>query len=244
MAVEQADDEVQVAGPAAPGADGDFTHKVCFAAGSEGSELFVVLVPDAGRRHPPGGGSGSWQMGEDVARDVGSRNIGGDPAQPSLHAINPIALLVASVPARSGRRIVRFCALLFFRAVIESCDEVCRVGSGRPANPNDARRTSFDFPPVDRDDAFTIVDALRPIASRHVVSVARVALAWLLHHESVMSVIIGAKTPEQLQDNLAASTVSLAPADLAALDEISALTPEYPGWMVDRQSTGRVPEAR
>ena len=112
------------------------------------------------------------------------------------------------------------------------------------ANPNDARRTSFDFPPVDRDHAFTIVDALRPIASQHGVSVARVALAWLLQQKSVMSVIIGAKTPEQLADNIAASTLTLAPADLAALDEISALTPEYPGWMVGRQNAGRVPDPK
>jgi aryl-alcohol dehydrogenase-like predicted oxidoreductase len=111
------------------------------------------------------------------------------------------------------------------------------------ASPNDARRTSFDFPPVDHGHAFTIVDALRPIASRHGVSVARVALAWLLHRKSVMSVIIGAKTPEQLQDNLAASSLTLAATDLAALEEISALRPEYPGWMVDRQNAGRVPAA-
>ncbi len=111
------------------------------------------------------------------------------------------------------------------------------------ASPNDARRTSFDFPPVDRGHAFTIVDTLRPIAARHGVSVARVALAWLLHQKGVMSVIIGAKTPEQLQDNLAASTLSLAAADLAALDEISALKPEYPGWMVTRPRAGRGPAA-
>jgi aryl-alcohol dehydrogenase-like predicted oxidoreductase len=112
------------------------------------------------------------------------------------------------------------------------------------AKPNDARRSSFDFPPVDREHAFTIVDAIRPIAARHEVSVARVALSWLLHQKSVMSVIIGAKTPEQLSDNIAASDLQLTEADLAALDKASALAPEYPRWMVDRQSTGRVPEPR
>ena len=68
------------------------------------------------------------------------------------------------------------------------------------AGPNDARRTRFDFPPVEREHAYNVVDAILPIAERHGVSVARVALAWLLHQKSVMSVIVGAKTPEQLAD--------------------------------------------
>ena len=110
--------------------------------------------------------------------------------------------------------------------------------------PNDARRTSFDFPPVDREHAFAIVDAMRPIAERHGVSVARVALAWLLHQKVTMSVIIGAKTSEQLRDNLAASDLRLSDEELAALDKASALTPEYPAWMVERQNSDRVPGAR
>jgi aryl-alcohol dehydrogenase-like predicted oxidoreductase len=110
--------------------------------------------------------------------------------------------------------------------------------------PNDARRTSFDFPPVDREHAFAIVDAMRPIAERHDVSVARVALAWLLHQKVTMSVIIGAKTSEQLRDNLAASDLRLSDDELAALDKASALTPEYPAWMVERQNSDRVPGAR
>src|ERR1700759_3091826 len=69
------------------------------------------------------------------------------------------------------------------------------------AGPNDARRVKFDFPPVEREHAYTIVDALQPVATQRGVSVARVALAWLLHQRGVMSVIIGAKTPEQLADN-------------------------------------------
>jgi aryl-alcohol dehydrogenase-like predicted oxidoreductase len=110
------------------------------------------------------------------------------------------------------------------------------------AGPNDARRTRFDFPPVEREHAYDVVDAVRPIAERHGVSVARVALAWLLHQKSVMSVIIGAKTPEQLADNIAAAELALSQDDLAALDKATALTPEYPRWMVDRFSSGRVPQ--
>jgi aryl-alcohol dehydrogenase-like predicted oxidoreductase len=110
------------------------------------------------------------------------------------------------------------------------------------AGPNDARRTRFDFPPVDHEYAHTIVDAVRPIAERHGVSVARVALAWLLHQPGVMSVIIGAKTEEQLADNVAAADLQLSADDLAVLDKASALKPEYPRWMVDFQGKGRVPQ--
>jgi aryl-alcohol dehydrogenase-like predicted oxidoreductase len=112
------------------------------------------------------------------------------------------------------------------------------------AGPNDARRTRFDFPPVEREHAYDVVDAVRPIAERHGVSVARAALAWLLHQNSVMSVIIGAKTPEQLADNLAAAELALSEDDLAALDKATALAPEYPRWMVDRFGAGRVPQPR
>ena len=75
--------------------------------------------------------------------------------------------------------------------------------------PEGARRAAFDFPPVDKDRAFAIVDAMRPIAEAHGASVARVALAWLLQRKGVMSVIVGAKTIEQLDDNLAAAKLTL-----------------------------------
>ena len=111
------------------------------------------------------------------------------------------------------------------------------------ATPNDARRTAFDFPPVDKEHAFDIVDAMRPIADAHGVSVARIALAWLLHQKSIMSVIVGAKSIEQLDDNIAATSIALSPSELDALDKASALRSEYPQWMLDRQRAGRVPEA-
>jgi aryl-alcohol dehydrogenase-like predicted oxidoreductase len=107
--------------------------------------------------------------------------------------------------------------------------------------PEGARRANFDFPPVDRDRAFDIVDAMRPIAEAHGVSVARVALAWLLHQTSVMSVIIGAKTVEQLDDNLAAADLVLSAGELETLEKVSALRVEYPAWMVARQHNGRLP---
>ncbi|MGH8149856.1 MAG: aldo/keto reductase [Steroidobacteraceae bacterium] len=105
--------------------------------------------------------------------------------------------------------------------------------------PQGARRGSFDFPPVDRERAFRIMDAARPIAEQHDASIARVALAWLLHQPPVTSVIIGAKTREQLADNLASVSLKLSAEELKALDAVSALPEEYPGWMLDRQSSDR-----
>jgi aryl-alcohol dehydrogenase-like predicted oxidoreductase len=62
-----------------------------------------------------------------------------------------------------------------------------------------------------------------------------VALAWLLAKPAVTTVIIGARTTEQLQDNLASSKVTLSAAEVASLDEVSQLPPEYPGWMLAMQ---------
>ncbi len=106
---------------------------------------------------------------------------------------------------------------------------------------NDSRRTAFDFPPIDKERAYDIIDAMEKVAKAHETSVARVALAWLLGRKGVMSVIIGAKTVEQLDDNLAAAELTLTADDVAALDAVSALKPEYPGWMLARQAEGRVP---
>jgi aryl-alcohol dehydrogenase-like predicted oxidoreductase len=106
--------------------------------------------------------------------------------------------------------------------------------------PKDARRASFDFPPVDRDRAFACIDAMRPIAQAHDCSVARVAQAWLLHQPGVTAIIIGAKSPEQLDDNLQAAALTLTSEERAALDEVSALPPEYPGWMEAWQNRDRL----
>jgi aryl-alcohol dehydrogenase-like predicted oxidoreductase len=102
-----------------------------------------------------------------------------------------------------------------------------------------SRRTTFDFPPVNRDRAYNCIDAMRLIAQAHRVSVAQVALAWLLHQPQVTSVIVGARRPEQLADNLAATNVTLSADELAALDEVSRLPAEYPGWMFERQGEVR-----
>jgi aryl-alcohol dehydrogenase-like predicted oxidoreductase len=101
------------------------------------------------------------------------------------------------------------------------------------------RRTNFDFPPVNKDRAYDCIDAMRLLAQAKGVSVAQIALAWLLHQPQVTSVIVGAKRPEQLTDNLAAAQVSLNADDLKALDAVSRLPAEYPGWMFERQGENR-----
>jgi aryl-alcohol dehydrogenase-like predicted oxidoreductase len=108
---------------------------------------------------------------------------------------------------------------------------------------NEGRRAAFDFPPVNRDRAFDCIDAMRPIAEAHGATVAQIALAYVLAKPFVTSVIIGAKKQEQLEDNLKAVDVKLTVEDLATLDKVSALPPEYPGWMVDFQNGGARPES-
>lgn len=108
--------------------------------------------------------------------------------------------------------------------------------------PEGARRTTFDFPPVDRERAKNVLKTLRAVSIAMGVSIARVALAWLLTRPFVTSVIVGAKTREQLVDNLAASEVQLAAEHIAQLDAASALPSEYPGWMVERQDRDRRPQ--
>ena len=107
-----------------------------------------------------------------------------------------------------------------------------------------ARRATFDFPPVDKDKAYDIVDAMRTVADGHGVSVAQIALAWLLAHDVVTSVIIGARKLEQLDDNLKSVDVTLSNEELKALDEASRLTPEYPAWMDALPSDRRPGESR
>ena len=102
-------------------------------------------------------------------------------------------------------------------------------------NEAGGRREAFDFPPVDRERAFDCIAAMRPMAELRGISVAQIALAWLLHRKVVSSVIIGAKRLDQLDDNIAATGVELSDQELDALDQVSKLPPEYPGWMFETQ---------
>ena len=103
----------------------------------------------------------------------------------------------------------------------------------------EGRRATRAFPPVDAVRGDKVLDAMEPIAKAHGVSVAQVAIAWLLHQPHVTSVIVGAKRKEQLDDNLAATKVVLSADELTRLDAASKLPAEYPGWMLDLQGTYR-----
>ena len=116
-----------------------------------------------------------------------------------------------------------------------------KYGPGAPGN-GEGRRANFNFPPVNEDRAWAAVAKMREIAARHKVSVATVALGYVLAKPFVMSVIIGASRMEQLEQNLAAVEVKLDAGDIAELDEVSALPAEYPGWMLERQGGDRRPQ--
>ncbi|MBD2700939.1 aldo/keto reductase [Spirosoma sp. BT702] len=103
----------------------------------------------------------------------------------------------------------------------------------------DSRRLGFDFPPVNQERAYDIIDVMAQIAEAHGVSVAQIALAWVLAKPGVTSVIIGAKNTDQLTDNIKAADVKLTADQLQQLDEISANPKPYPQWMIQRQSSDR-----
>lgn len=106
----------------------------------------------------------------------------------------------------------------------------------RNSNAEEGRRVNFDFPPINKEKAFDIIDVMQLIAQNQHASIAQIALAWLLHQPVVTSIIVGAKKTEQLTDNLKSVDIKLTTDELSQLNEVSKLPPEYPGWMIERQS--------
>jgi len=102
-----------------------------------------------------------------------------------------------------------------------------------------SRRDTFDFPPINKERAYDIVDVLAETGKQHGVSVAEVALAWVRQQQGITSTIIGAKNVDQLNANIKSTELLLTNDDLKKIDEVSALPKEYPGWMVERQSADR-----
>ena len=105
--------------------------------------------------------------------------------------------------------------------------------------PDNARRSTFDFPPLNKDRANQCINAMRPIAEKHKVSVAQIALAWILSNKAVSTIIVGARKLEQLQDNISATQLVLDSDDLSLLNSVSELPVEYPNWMITMQSQYR-----
>lgn len=108
---------------------------------------------------------------------------------------------------------------------------------GRHIKTEEGRRVNYDFPPVNKEKTFDIIEVMQTIAQKKGVTVAQIALAWLLHQPVVTSIIIGAKNTDQLTDNLKATDVQLSEEEMAQLNEVSKLTPEYPGWMIENQNS-------
>jgi aryl-alcohol dehydrogenase-like predicted oxidoreductase len=99
----------------------------------------------------------------------------------------------------------------------------------------------WDEPPVrDEDALYDIVDALVEIGEAHDVSAAQVALAWTLGRPGVASLVIGARTDEQLGDNLAAAELELSDAERERLDQVSAPPLLYPFWHQAKTAADRL----
>ena len=102
-----------------------------------------------------------------------------------------------------------------------------------------SRRANFDFPPIDKEKAYDLVDVMGEIAKVHDASIAQVALAWVRQQPGITSTIIGAKNLDQLKANIESTNLNLTQDDLSKIDAISPLPKQYPGWMVERQSNYR-----
>ena len=97
--------------------------------------------------------------------------------------------------------------------------------------PEDSRRASFDFPPIDVEKGYEVVAGLKELGEKYNASIAQMALAWLLAKPYVSSVIIGATKIGQLEDNLAAANINLSAEDVQLLDDLTAPAVPYPTWM-------------
>jgi aryl-alcohol dehydrogenase-like predicted oxidoreductase len=95
----------------------------------------------------------------------------------------------------------------------------------------DGRRKTFDFPPVDLEAGYSVVEKLKEIAKAHDASPAQVALAWVLASDIIDTVIIGASKMTQLESNLKAAEIRLSPQEVAALSKLSMPTMPYPYWI-------------
>jgi aryl-alcohol dehydrogenase-like predicted oxidoreductase len=92
------------------------------------------------------------------------------------------------------------------------------------------RMADFSFLPIDRERGYDVVEKLRAIGGRRRATPAQVALAWLLEKPYVSTILLGASKPSQLEDNLGAVNVELAPEELRELDAATAPAPLYPNW--------------
>ena len=109
--------------------------------------------------------------------------------------------------------------------------------------PEGARRTNFQFPPVDEERGYDAIEVMEGIAKAKGATVAQVALAWLLHQPGITSVIIGANKLSQLEDNLKSAELKLTPEEAATLSATTKPPQLYPEWMIEHQNAGRARES-
>jgi len=102
-----------------------------------------------------------------------------------------------------------------------------------------SRRDVFDFPPINKERTYDIVDVIIETGKQYNVSAAQIALAWVRQQPGITSTIIGAKNIAQLNDNIRSTEITLSADDLQKIDAVSALAKEYPGWMAERQAADR-----
>jgi aryl-alcohol dehydrogenase-like predicted oxidoreductase len=115
---------------------------------------------------------------------------------------------------------------------------------GQQAPAGSRQLTDWGEPPVyDTDGLHDTVDVLVKIAEQHGVSAAQVALAYTLAKPAVTSVVIGARTDEQLADNLAAASLALSADERAQLDQVSAPPLIYPYWHQAKTARDRLSPA-
>jgi aryl-alcohol dehydrogenase-like predicted oxidoreductase len=105
----------------------------------------------------------------------------------------------------------------------------------------DSRRDLFDYPPINKERAYDIIDVLKKLAASHEVSAAQVALRWLISQNGITSTIIGASNEKQLRDNINATELILTDNEMDMLDKVSRMPIIYPGWMMDSMSLDRLP---
>jgi aryl-alcohol dehydrogenase-like predicted oxidoreductase len=115
---------------------------------------------------------------------------------------------------------------------------------GQDAPDGSRHLTDWNEPPVyDEDKLHDTVDVLVAIADGRGVSAAQVALAWLLGRPTVSSVVIGARTDEQLADNLAAAELALSDDEVGRLEEVSRPPLIYPYWHQRKTAADRLSQA-
>lgn len=102
--------------------------------------------------------------------------------------------------------------------------------------PEGSRRSHFDFPPIDKEKGFDLIESLDILAKEKNTTIPRLAISWLLQQKGITSVIVGAKKMTQLEDNLAATQITWTDEDMKLLQQVTTVPQVYPNWMLSRMA--------